>query len=542
MKRILLVCAVLFSAHFCFSQTECTPGQQVISWLNGSDNSQPPVTHANGCLDSNGVMRLASRNQMRQTATVYCNDYLDSATDIFAACNKAIADLLTKAPNGVGTVIILPGTYNNVTTTLDTAQGSAGIVNNRISIQGGDGTNPDATIVNYTGTGDAIKFRLTGTGGAFNPDAPGTIKGFKIIGTSAAVGAGIHFMNGIFEAAENMVIQGFTNASGVGIYYDNSIAGLYSENDSLYRVHVINNTKGIRFLNSSGGSTSSFSFGWNSMYNVYIETGAGVASQTCISVDGAFLIQQQWLGVRCIINGQTSTALMIQGLAWTAGTPSLMSQGQIFMDVECINFASANCTAATGLNIGTGAVGNQLLYFGVIAENTAGITDTINAAATVKGETSYSIVNNAQTNHFESILNGGATAGWLVPTADNAIGIGVAGAFAVKSVASYVYNTGSNCQLGGATGTVSPAGCGSAAAGRVAIPATTTSYTVNTTAVTAASTIIVDQIYDNTGLTSATCNQVSLAPIQSARVAGTSFTMVTNSQASVTCIAYWIIN
>jgi hypothetical protein len=104
------------------------------------------------------------------------------------------------------------------------------------------------------------------------------------------------------------------------------------------------------------------------------------------------------------------------------------------------------------------------------------------------------------------------------------------------------YSTNANCQLGGATGTTSPAACGGAQAGSIAIPASQTSYTVNTTAVSAASHIFVQQITDNSGISTATCNAGATTPIQSARVASTSFTITLTSVASVTCIQYWIVD
>jgi hypothetical protein len=104
------------------------------------------------------------------------------------------------------------------------------------------------------------------------------------------------------------------------------------------------------------------------------------------------------------------------------------------------------------------------------------------------------------------------------------------------------YFTDTNCQLGGASGTTSPAACGSAASGAVAIPASQTTYTVNTTAVTVNSHIIVQQITDNSGISTATCNAGVTAPVQSTRSAATSFTFTLTSVASVTCFQYWIID
>lgn len=99
--------------------------------------------------------------------------------------------------------------------------------------------------------------------------------------------------------------------------------------------------------------------------------------------------------------------------------------------------------------------------------------------------------------------------------------------------------TNSNC----AVNSVSPAACGSAIVGVIAVPTTTTTYTVNTTAVTANSRIHLQQITDNTGIPSSpTCTGTTANPIQSARVAATSFTFTLASIAGVTCFNYWMDN
>lgn len=106
------------------------------------------------------------------------------------------------------------------------------------------------------------------------------------------------------------------------------------------------------------------------------------------------------------------------------------------------------------------------------------------------------------------------------------------------------YSTGSNCNLGGATGTTSPAACGSASNGRVAIPASQTTFTINTTATSANSNIVIRQIADNSSMPSSpTCGTTTVEPIlESARTAATSFTFTLTSVAQVTCITYDIRN
>jgi hypothetical protein len=103
------------------------------------------------------------------------------------------------------------------------------------------------------------------------------------------------------------------------------------------------------------------------------------------------------------------------------------------------------------------------------------------------------------------------------------------------------YLTLTNC----AQNTASPAACGSAASGVFAIPALSTTYTVNTSAVTASSRIFLQPTTDNTGIPSApTCVDPALtaATSPSSRVAATSFTLQLTSNAGITCYNYWIVN
>jgi hypothetical protein len=100
-----------------------------------------------------------------------------------------------------------------------------------------------------------------------------------------------------------------------------------------------------------------------------------------------------------------------------------------------------------------------------------------------------------------------------------------------------------NCRKGGASGTSSPAACGSASAGMIAVPASQTSFTVNTTAVNANSEVFVQQMTDNSALPSGpNCSSTSATPLQSARLAGASFTFTLTSVGGVTCFKYWIVN
>lgn len=109
------------------------------------------------------------------------------------------------------------------------------------------------------------------------------------------------------------------------------------------------------------------------------------------------------------------------------------------------------------------------------------------------------------------------------------------------AVTASQYQTATNCAVNSA----SPAACGSAASGVFAIPTTTTSYTVNTSAVAANSRIFLEDITDNTGIPSApTCTTLALTAVAqiSARSAGVSFTITLPSTTGITCFNYWIVN
>jgi hypothetical protein len=104
---------------------------------------------------------------------------------------------------------------------------------------------------------------------------------------------------------------------------------------------------------------------------------------------------------------------------------------------------------------------------------------------------------------------------------------------------SPAYSTATNCAVNSA----SPAACGSAAAGVIAIPTLTTTYTVNTSAVTANSRIILQEITDNTGIPSApTCVSTAGNIEIASRVAATSFTVALTSVTGITCYNYWIVD
>jgi hypothetical protein len=101
--------------------------------------------------------------------------------------------------------------------------------------------------------------------------------------------------------------------------------------------------------------------------------------------------------------------------------------------------------------------------------------------------------------------------------------------------------TSTNCAINSA----SPGACGSAASGAFVVPTTTGTYTVNTTAVTANSVILITpRTYTGDLPSTPTCvvPTITAEPVVSAIVAGTSFTITLTSTTGQTCWNYRIIN
>ena len=113
-----------------------------------------------------------------------------------------------------------------------------------------------------------------------------------------------------------------------------------------------------------------------------------------------------------------------------------------------------------------------------------------------------------------------------------------------KSVSAGTYQTASAC-----ASAASPAVCGSAAAGFVAMPATgaTPTLVVDTSAVTANSQIFVqndESLGSALGITCNTTLATLVAPVVTARSAGVSFTITMNSTLAShpACLSFFIIN
>lgn len=121
------------------------------------------------------------------------------------------------------------------------------------------------------GQGSAATVITTSALGAFlkvnpNPDTVtqmGSVRGLTIRGTGAAGGIGVHTIDvGTLPAFDDVVIEGFTHASSVG-FLQEQVDGVgtteWSERASGLRLHLNNNTVGMR-LKGGGGDANSFGY------------------------------------------------------------------------------------------------------------------------------------------------------------------------------------------------------------------------------------------------------------------------------------------
>lgn len=165
----------------------------------------------------------------------YANDY--SGADIFARFNSAMAAC------GHGEIRIRQGTYGNVNTTANLTQPADSMV-----CEG-------SVTINYTGTGDAINWRMT----PFTIAPAGRIEGCQIVGTASGL-SGIHMGDIVGWTLDRFVVSGFTRSGASGIWWDNYFGWLERGTVSP-SVAANNNTIGLRMTNSGGtGLTDSFCY------------------------------------------------------------------------------------------------------------------------------------------------------------------------------------------------------------------------------------------------------------------------------------------
>jgi hypothetical protein len=312
---------------------------------------------------------------------------------------------------------------------------------------------------------------------------------------------------------------------------------------------------GHSFLESANDTSWSDVYAWgiaaNSTNSIGFTLNAGIHIGINIIIDGTGQIP-------CQNNGLVST---IFSLECYNGTPTTAGGLNVKANMVCYTcVVSAPATSGIAVDVQNGATywgfgdfiaglpfvggcyvagtGTTIHLNGVNCKNNGGAT---NATFLKALGTGIATVTNSQ-------IGGGSVSGvWNCPATAQCIDQGGNGYQNVPlqgGAGSLIqFTTITNC----AVITASPAACGVAAAGTVAVPTAATTYTVNTQAVTANSQIIIQQDTSTTAGTrlGVTCNTtVSTAlPLLTAKVAGTSFTFsLTAPAVNPACFSYQVIN
>jgi hypothetical protein len=212
----------------------------------------------------------------------------------------------------------------------------------------------------------------------------------------------------------------------------------------------------------------------------------------------------------------------------------------IFKAVASVTTTFVSQTSVAGCNAGdtielrrvtSGA--NVLLYAyrnGVLDKNLATNPFTVTSAIISGGNPGFNLTQDTAAGVTATNWSGGN-----FPTVH-----GTDSSFGTDTYAT-TYNSNPFC----AVNSVSPAACGASAAGAFVIPTTTATYTVNTTAITQNSIVLITPRTYTGNLPSApTCvvPTITAEPVVSAISAGVSFTLTETSTTGQTCWNYLIIN
>jgi hypothetical protein len=218
------------------------------------------------------------------------------AADSSAAFNAAIAAL----PAAGGVITVPAGTYKLNSTVTATVAPTASV---RII-----GAGLGATILSYTGTGDAIRMRASSFSGGWAEGCE--LKDLTIDGTSAGAGSnGLH-IGDINAARVNIQVSNFTGAASAGILLENTTT--WTEQSDI-RAILNNCTQGAVF-SKSGTGTNSFGYG---NYDFTVWTVA--ANQDGLVISNGALVYHGSLRVRGNFQS-SSSALTNAVLRFTAAS------------------------------------------------------------------------------------------------------------------------------------------------------------------------------------------------------------------------------
>lgn len=293
--------------------------------------------------------------------TIYANEM--PGVDIGAQINASITVLGTKG----GVVQVPAGTYNTVTTV---------VVNTpNVSVIGA-GSN--ATIINYSGTGDFLRIQMRPYVGI----QAGKFSGFTInLGVTSV--SGIHIGDTCGAELDDIVINGPESAAGTqvggggtqaGVWFDNESA--WTERTQVTRVHVNYVFKGFRFTTS--GSNTSTSFGYTRFIDSRVNVGP---NQKMISFEGGVLYNSSLVLLGNAVGGLGTTIISLSGTQVNGGSGSLWfdnwyqiqteqtsGSGTVLFDVAPgTTLAGAGYIKGNAMDYGRvgGSVIPTLTYFGI---------------------------------------------------------------------------------------------------------------------------------------------------------------------------------
>ncbi len=139
----------------------------------------------------------------------------------------------------------------------------------------------------------------------FTVQQAGRFQGFQLVGSGTPNGVGIHL--GEIEAAtwQDLDIQNFNGAHGVGLWLDNAHAngkvGTWTERNTFTAIHVQDSTTLIKFSMESGNP----SFGYNRFLDLRLNPGVG---HTAFDVGAGTNVYH--CTIRATVNADTSTSVI----------------------------------------------------------------------------------------------------------------------------------------------------------------------------------------------------------------------------------------
>lgn len=441
-----------------------------------------------------------------------------------------------------------PSGFTQIGTTLTSTGNHKAIAAIACKIAASESGNYVVTLSNSATSGKAIVMQLSGT--SCTPD---------IIQSATANSASLSIASGTVSNANDLIVALW--------YQSSSAAQIFTGAPNSYTGQFLGNNTRIASLPSgfpstptiTAGTTTSDDFvgyavafapNTTSSTTVFDASNSSTSKATVYGTNGQFssnvtannFVMTQNSGATCSSIDERSGSFSITN---TAGQPipmiTLNSAGNLMLDpCETLNFV----TIGSGVRGGPAlllASGTLDLVSADASQDLAGLfSDTNNdlwigcPTAACTGKTQQrdirTNVQTGQTGHLE--VNAVDVLTWTGSLVTSA-----------QPVSATAYQTATNC-----ASSASPAVCGSAASGAVAVPTgTNPTLTVNTTAVTANSIILLT-IDEGLGTKlSVTCNSTLstlVNPVVTARTAATSFTITIGSTlvTNPACVSYLIIN